>query len=163
MNYEVLLDTSFFIRLLNENDPLNLNVKSYFYFFVENNIRLHISTISVAEFCVFSKFENLPLKYLNILDFQLNHSKRAAEFAKIIFEIKKSENLKIEPRVLIPNDTKLFAQTDIENQINYFATSDKRSKKIYNLLDNQKQITTPNFTILDITLNLNENLNLLNK
>lgn len=161
MDYEVLLDTSFFIRLLNEKDPLNISTKNYFYHFVENSIKLSISTISIAEFCVFSKFENLPLKFLNIINFQQNHSIRSAEFAKIIFDLKKSQNLIIEPRVIIPNDTKLFAQADIEENIKYFVTSDKRSKVIYKLLESQNIIQKPKFSIIDITSNINDNLILL--
>lgn len=158
MIYEALLDTSFFIRLLNEKDPLHNNTLEYFHYFIDNNLKLNISTISVAEFCVFSKFDNLPLKFLKILDFNLEHAKRAAEFAKIIYTQKKTGNLEIEPRILIPNDTKLFAQIDVEPKIKYFVTSDKRSKVIYkhlniNLLDND---TNTDFNIIDINNKVND-------
>lgn len=150
MNYDVLLDTSFFIRLLNEKDSLHQNTVEYYLYFLENKINLYISTISIAEFCVFSKIENLPLKNLNIIEFKLNHAIKAAEFAKVIYNLKKANLISIEPRVIIPNDTKLFSQCDVETNIKYFVTSDKRSKIIYKHLEESNNIYRPNFLILDI-------------
>ncbi len=49
MTHSVLLDTSFFIRLLNDNDSLHKNARDYFKYFLENDITLKISTISIAE------------------------------------------------------------------------------------------------------------------
>lgn len=49
-----LLDTSFFLRLLNENDPLFMNADDYFKYFLHNSLPLFISTISIAEYCVYS-------------------------------------------------------------------------------------------------------------
>jgi len=52
MKHSVLLDTSFFIRLLNDEDPLHKNAVGYFKYFLENDIVLKVSTISIAEYCV---------------------------------------------------------------------------------------------------------------
>ena len=41
----VLLDTSFFIRLLNEEDPLHENAFGYFRYFLEHDFVIKISTI----------------------------------------------------------------------------------------------------------------------
>ena len=51
------------------------------------------------------------------------------------------------PRAIIPNDSKLFAQSDIDKTIKYFVTSDKRSKNTLALL--RKEIK-PNFEIINI-------------
>ena len=48
MKHSVLLDTSFFIRLLNDEDKLHNNAKGYFRYFLENEIVLKVSTISIA-------------------------------------------------------------------------------------------------------------------
>jgi len=53
MKHSVLLDTSFFIRLLNDEDELHENALSYYKYFLENDIVLKVSTISIAENCVF--------------------------------------------------------------------------------------------------------------
>ena len=58
MKHSVLLDTSFFIRLLNDEDSLHKNAVGYFKYFLENEVTLKISTISVAEYCVLGKLED---------------------------------------------------------------------------------------------------------
>ena len=44
----VLLDTSFFIRLLNEEDPLHEKAFGYFRYFLEHDFVIKISTIAIA-------------------------------------------------------------------------------------------------------------------
>ena len=62
MRHSVLLDTSFFIRLLNDEDPLHKNAVGYYKYFLENETALKISTISIAEYCTMGKLEDLPLR-----------------------------------------------------------------------------------------------------
>ena len=103
----VLLDTSFFIRFLNDSDPLFKNADGYFRYFLQNEITMMISTISIAEYCVGGDVHELPLRNLQIVPFNIDHSKRTGEFAKIVFQTK--GKLKLKERNIIPNDTKLFA------------------------------------------------------
>ena len=147
MHESALLDTSFFLRFLNEEDPLFKNADGYYHYFLEKEIAMVISTISIAEYCVLGTVEQLPLKNLQILPFNLSHSKKAGEFARIIFEAKKTGLLNSTERLLIPNDTKLFAQADTEISIKYFVTSDTRSIKPFDLL---KEKITTRFRIIDI-------------
>lgn len=62
MHKSVLLDTSFFLRFLKETDPLFKNADGYFRYFLENDIAMVISTISIAEYCVGGDVHELPLK-----------------------------------------------------------------------------------------------------
>ncbi len=142
-----LLDTSFFLRFLNEKDPLFKKADGYYHYFLEKEIAMVISTISIAEYCVLGTVEQLPLKNLQILPFNLSHSKKAGEFARIIFTAKKEGLLETTERILIPNDTKLFAQADTEINIKYFVTSDTRSIKPFDLLKGKINIR---FQIIDI-------------
>ena len=48
----VLLDTSFFIRLLNHQDQLHENARAYYKFFLEEGIEMIISTISISNYAV---------------------------------------------------------------------------------------------------------------
>ena len=82
----VLLDTSFFLRFLNDKDPLFNNSDGYFRYFIDKEISMFISTISIAEYCVGGSVDQLPLKNLKILPFNLEHSKKAGEFARILFQ-----------------------------------------------------------------------------
>ena len=148
MKHSVLLDTSFFIRLLNDQDPLHNNVKGYFKYFLEEEIVLKVSTISIAEYCVRGKIDELPLKNLQIIPFNLDQATKTGEFATAIFEENKLSEEKLTPRAIIPNDSKLFAQADLDKSVTYFVTSDSRSKATYGNL--KKQIK-PKFEILDIS------------
>jgi hypothetical protein len=152
-----LLDTSFFLRFLNESDPLFINTDDYFRFFLQKEISMVISTISIAEFCVGGDIHELPLKNLQILPFNLNHSKKAGEFAKVVFANK--GKLKLQQRNIIPNDTKLFAQADIELSIQYYVSSDTESLKIYNLL---KEELNPKFQFIDLSIPYHQTFGILN-
>jgi hypothetical protein len=72
----VLLDTSFFLRFLNDTDPLFKNADGYFRYFLEKEITMMISTISIAEYCVGGDVHELPLKNLQLIPFNLDHAKR---------------------------------------------------------------------------------------
>ena len=141
----VMLNTSFFIRLLNENDEFHKNTLKFYKHFLEKQSILKCSTISIAEYCVKGKLDELPLKDVQVLPFNITHAARAGELARKVFENRKS--LKIEERNIIPNDTKLFAQADIESQVKIFATSDKDCIKIYDFLKKELQL---NFEIINI-------------
>ncbi|MHB1279062.1 MAG: hypothetical protein ACYC1Q_11780 [Bacteroidia bacterium] len=152
----VLLDTSFFIRFLNDSDPLFKNADGYFRYFLQNEITMMISTISIAEYCVGGDVHELPLRNLQIVPFNLDHAKRTGEFAKIVFQNK--GKLKLQERNIIPNDTKLFAQADCEKAITYYLSSDTESQKIFTLL---KDKTAPKFQFIDLNTPYNETFGLL--
>ena len=149
MKHSVLLDTSFFIRLLNDEDPLHRNAVGYYKYFLEHEITLKISTISIAEYCVLGKLEDLPLKNLRIIPFNLKEAERTGKFAHVIFSENKIEIEKLTPRAIIPNDSKLFAQADLDKTITHFITSDLRSKVTLELL---RKVVTPKFSIISIDL-----------
>ncbi len=75
MHKSVLLDTSFFLRFLNDNDPLFKNAYGYFRYFLSTEFTMMISTISIAEYCVGGEVHELPLRNLQIVPFNLEHAK----------------------------------------------------------------------------------------
>ncbi len=152
----VLLDTSFFLRFLNDESSLYKNADNYFRYFIQHEITMMVSTISIAEYCVGGDIHELPLKNLQIVPFNLDHSKRTGEFAKIVFQNK--GKLKLNERNIIPNDTKLFAQADCEKSVEFYLSSDTESFKIYNLL---KEHTNPKFQFIDLNTPYNETFGVL--
>ena len=155
----VLLDTSFFLRFLNEEDPLFKNADKYYQYFLEKEFNLFISTISIAEYCVGGTINQLPLKNLLILPFNINHAQKTGEFARILYEARKSGELNVGERPIIINDAKLFGQTDSESNISFFVTSDTRSLNIYESLRGKTEL---NFQIIDINIEHTETFGLLN-
>ncbi len=158
MKHSVLLDTSFFIRLLNDEDPIHKNAVGYFKYFLENEISLKISTITIAEYCVQGTIEELPLRNIQIIPFNLDHGQRAGEFARVIFENKGKSILDLMPRAIIPNDSKLFAQADWDKTVTHFVTSDIRSKNVLQVL---KTGANPKFEIISIDIPYTETFGLL--
>ena len=158
MKHSVVLDTSFFIRLLNDEDLLHSNAVGYFKYFLENEIVLKISTISIAEYCVLGKLEDLPLKNVQIVPFNLKDAEKTGEFAEIIFTQNKINIEKLTPRAIIPNDSKLFAQSDLDKSISHFVTSDVGSKNTLALL---KKGINPKFNIISIDVPFTETFGIL--
>ena len=156
MHKAVLLDTSFFIRFLNDSDPLFKNADGYFRYFLQEEIIMMVSTISIAEYCVGGDVHELPLRNLQIVPFNLDHAQKTGKLAKIVFQNK--GKLKLNQRNIIPNDSKLFAQADHEKLISFYLSSDTESLKIYNLL---KQNTTIEFQFIDLHTPHNETFGML--
>lgn len=104
-----------------------------------------ISTISIAEYCVKGAIDGLPMRYLQVIPFNIHHAKKAGVFASIIFENKGT--LWLSDRKIISNDTKLFAQADEESAIAYYLSSDVESRRIFKLL---KAKSTPRFQFIDL-------------
>lgn len=146
----VLLDTSFFIRLLNEHDPWHENAKGYFLYFLEHDFLIKISTIAIAEFCVKGDLFDLPLKQIMVLPFNYNHAVRAGKLIAEVYEEKNKRGANFSQRMIVPNDTKMFAQADVERDINFYATSDVECKKVYDLI-NQVEEEKLSFSFIDIT------------
>jgi hypothetical protein len=137
---------------------LHNNAKGYFRYFLENEIVLKVSTISIAEYCVGGKIDELPLRNIQIIPFNLDQAKRTGEFAEAIFNEKKIAPEKFNPRDIIPNDPKLFAQADLDKSITHFVTSDSRSKGTFSAL---KKYIKPKFEIVDISRPYNETFGIL--
>ncbi len=147
MTTGVLLDTSFFIRLIDEQSVLKPRAAQYFHLFSKMDYTMFVSAISIAEYCVGGNFSDLPNSALSILPFGLEHAEKAGDFAAIVYRARKTGLVKVNDRILIPNDTKLFAQADTEPAIKYYISSDTESLKIYQALQAQAPL---NFEFIDL-------------
>ena len=106
----VIFDTSYFIRWAKPNETLHPAAQEYLKFLVEGGHELYVSTIALAEYAVRDSIANLPLRYFRILPFNVDHAQRAGEFARAVFEARKSLPVQLDQRAVVANDTKLFAQ-----------------------------------------------------
>jgi predicted nucleic acid-binding protein len=151
----VLLDTSFIIRLLKTDDPLHGNTKAWFRWLLDHKVPMHLSTISISEFCVKGSFDQLPLRNVRVLPFNWQHAQRSGEFARNLLDQRKDEE-----RAVVINDLKLLAQADVEPRLSHFLTKDQRiNAKITQLSAAGVQLRT---TVLDLNIPLAEVLGLLN-
>ncbi len=153
MSLGVLCDTGFLIRLNQPNDPLHANARGYLKYLRSGNHEVYVSTIALAEYAVKDRIENLPLRYLRVLPFNIDHAQRAGEFARSIFSQRDQMPEEITQRVIIPNDTKMFAQADILPGITHYLTADQKCEALYRLICNQ---TMPGFQILSLRVPYHE-------
>lgn len=118
----VLLDTSFVIRLMKTGDPLHANAQSWFKELLDRQIPMYLSTIVIAEYCVKGSFDELPVRNLRVLPFNVDHARRAGPFAGTLLE----QRIKGGPdeRTVVLNDVKLLAQAESAREISHFLTKD---------------------------------------
>ena len=144
MAQAVLLDSGFLIRLMNPDEPLHTAAMAWFRQFVEQGIQCKVSTIALAEYGVKDDLKHLPMQYLQVIPFHYNHAERAAGFMRTILRVKQERGAVIQPRAVVPNDTKMFAQASSEADIQSFVSADSEARKVYDLLEN------PDFGFIDI-------------
>lgn len=143
---KIFLDTSFFIRLLNPNDPHHEYAKTYFRRYRDDKATFFLSTIAVAEYGVGADIRTLPFRDLKLIPFNLNHANLTAEFAKALFEARRKGAVALEKRVVIPNDTKLMAQAQLE-EVDLFIARDDNCEKVFEFLKREGFLT---FNYLDL-------------
>lgn len=149
----VLIDNSFLTTLLNEKDKLNHNAEKYFEYFLNSGNHLFISTVSVAEFCVRGKLNEIPFNNLKVIPFNINHAEKAGDFANIIFSQYKAKDIKLTERKIIPNDVKIFSQCELEISVSHCISKDEDFQKIHNSLSKNLKIKTK---IIDLNISLKD-------
>ena len=128
-----MLDTSFLIRLLKEDDPLHTSAKAYYQYLLENKFLLFVSTVAVAEYCVRGKLDQLPFECVRIVPFNLDHAEKAGSFANALYQAKDKGQYTPEQRLIIPNDAKIFAQASSIGAL-FFVTADTKAAKAMEIL-----------------------------
>ena len=156
MHNAALLDTSFFLRFLNDDSPLFNNADGYFRYFLQKEIKMYIFyNFHCWILCwwwypgiTFKKFTNCTIQYWPC--------KKNRWICKTGFQNK--NKLQLLERNLIPNDYKLFASADIEKNIEFYLLSDAESYKIYRLL---KEHLNPKFKFIDLNIPFGETFGVL--
>ena len=132
-----MLDTSFLIRLLKEDDLLHSSAIAYYQHFLENNFVLYISTVAVAEYCVRGELDQLPFESVRVVPFNLDHAEKAGNYASTLYQARNNGQFAPEQRLIIPNDNKIFAQASSIDAL-YFVTSDTKSSQAMDILAKER-------------------------
>ncbi len=148
----VLLDTCFLINLQNEHCLHHKQAKEYYAYFLENQISMYVSTISIAEYSVKGSYvDELPVSNFKITPFTISHSFSAGPFAALALENRKKVEMESGyNRTVITNDVKLLAQANVESHIKYFVTADANITKTFEAIFQSEQIA--NFKIININI-----------
>lgn len=109
MNRAAMLDTSFWITLLDSKRSNHEVAKRYYAYLLENDFLLYLSTIAISEYCHKGELRDLPLDKVLPLPFNIRH---AVESAALNF---KSRPAAVDQRDTAKDDFKLLAQAKCEN------------------------------------------------
>ncbi len=89
-----------------------------------------------------------------VLPFNFDHAVRAGKMIDEVNEEKRKRGAVITPRAIVPNDTKMFAQADVETDVNYYGTADVECKKLYDMIKTVEGSLS--FRFIDITIPYNQ-------
>ena len=151
---KVFLDTSLFIRLADPADPDHANARAYFEYFMQQSDVICLSTIVAAEYGIGDSVDHLPLALskVRVIPFNLIHARKAAAFARTCFEARRKGSIVVGKRVVIPNDTKILAQAQVE-LVDYFVGRDDNCEAVCSFLEKENLV---DFTYLDLRRSISE-------
>ena len=151
----VLLDTAFILRFLRNGDPLQSNALAWFRYLLEHQKPMYFSTVSISEYCAGGAFDDLPLRNLRVLPFNIDHARHAGELTRTLLRLRREGGIDID-RTIVLNDVKLLAQAEVEAGISHFLTSDHSfADRLQLLRTNGHMIRT---TVLDLYVPMAEAL-----
>ena len=144
MHKHIFLDTSFLIRLMNADDDDHAVTRRYFELFLGRSDSIQVSTIVAAEYGVGAPLQDLPLALdkIRVVPFNLDHASKAAEFARATFAARRKGAVSVTKRVVIPNDTKILAQAQVE-AVDLFIGRDDNCEAVHKFLTGEKLISYP--------------------
>ena len=148
VNKVISCDTSFFIRLLNSEDPLNRNAVDYFQYFLDEKYQIRVSTIAIAEFCVQGSADMLPIKSMLVSPFNYNHAIFAGQCARVLFNHRSKGAVEVDNRIVIANDVKIMTQAQMDGSALY-VTSDRKCKRMYDVLRKEGKLM---YDFIDISV-----------
>ena len=138
----IFLDTSFWIRLFDPTDEDHANARAYFEYFLAHSDTIYLSTVVAAEYGIGDDMDHLPFDAdkVRVVPFGLRHARKAAELAKAAYALNRKGAVALEKRVVIPNDTKIIAQAEVEGT-DWFLARDRNCASVHKMLVEEKLLT----------------------
>ena len=121
MKPSVLLDTSFFISLVDSNRANHNVANQYYKLLLEQSIPIYFSAIVAAEFGIKQPITDLPFKNFRILPFNIPHSIEAARIWNLLDGRDSGDN-----RSVVRDDMKIIAQA-LHEKIPFILTDDAKT------------------------------------
>lgn len=144
-NLYLLLDTSFLINLVSESALFHDRAFEFFNSFLTRHCDMAVSTIAISEYAIKDDVTHLPLAMLQIIPFNYGHAVTSGAYGNQVASCRKQET--DTSRAIVLNDSKMFAQAEVE-KIDYVVSADSKAQKTYQWL---KDAGLAHFEYLDIT------------
>jgi thioredoxin-related protein len=121
MNNMAVLDTGFFISLVDRKRMFHQVARSYYKYFLEHSVVMLLPTVVVAEFSIVQPVTDLPLRNFRVLPFNLQDAVKCAELNMHHYR-KQMENTG--QRDSVKDDFKIIAQA-VMQQARLLVTEDE--------------------------------------
>lgn len=82
----------------------------------------------------------LPFECVRVVPFNLDHAQKAGDFAHTLYLARDKGQYSPEQRLIIPNDTKIFAQASSINAL-YFVTADTKASNAIAVLAKERGLS----------------------
>ncbi len=119
-----LLDTSYLITLMVSSRPNHETANRYFLEILQKSMPLYVSTIALAEFQQKQTINDLPLRNLIVLPFNVDHAMKTGE---LLAKLTRDAG---DQRARFSDDVKMLAQASCES-IPHVITEDESTLKKY--------------------------------
>ena len=119
-----LLDTGFLISLMGAERPNHTAAFDYFRLAIAKNLPLYVSTIALSEFHQKQSINDLPLRHLIVLPFNIDHAMKTGE---LLAKLARDAG---DQRARVIDDLKMLAQASCES-IPYILTEDQSTLQKY--------------------------------
>jgi predicted nucleic acid-binding protein len=119
-----LLDTGFLISLMGPERPNHTAAFDYFRHAISKNLPLYVSTIALSEFHQKQSINDLPLRNLIVLPFNIDHAMKAGD---LLGKLARDAG---DQRAKVIDDVKMLAQASCES-IPYILTEDQSTLQKY--------------------------------
>ena len=141
----LLLDTSFLINLVSKSAMFHDRAYEFFNSFMKRHCSMAVSTIALSEYAIKDDVTHIPLSMLQIIPFNYGHAVKSGAYGNQVVSCRKQEL--DTSRVIVLNDSKMFAQAEFEG-VDYVVSADSKAQKTYQWL---KDADLAHFEYLDIT------------
>ncbi len=120
MKISCLLDTGFLISMVDAKRSNHATALKYFKYCVDQGHNISISTIALAEFSIKQSIQDLPLKFVRIMPFNIDDAEESARLDNFL------DRDSSDARQRFRDDVKMIAQANLAS-IAYILTEDASS------------------------------------
>jgi len=146
---KVAFDTSFLIRLLDQNGDDHQEAKDYFLYYTTEDFQLYLSTVVVAEYGIKENVQKVyALGTFRMMSFSREDAEMTAQFFNLLNPKRKELDLS---RRCVWNDGKILGQAH-QRKMDYFVSSDRKAKSKVETIQKKIELS---FEFVDATIPLN--------
>ena len=128
----VLLDSCFLIGLVSKDDRLHVNANVYWKYFLDNDVKMYLSTIVASEFATKHNLSDFPLNKTIPMLFNIRDAEMAGQISKFRQSKHSSKPEDGASRIQLKDDFKILAQLCGSLVVEAIVTGDGKMRGPFN-------------------------------